>query len=80
MTFLYLEAEARVFARDRAGQFVEAFKRIVGDVKVEGRDVHFVRIDHSVVGEVAQCSYVWRRFVKIVHTFIETGMRCRLDG
>jgi hypothetical protein len=58
-----------VFARDRAGQFVETFKRVVGDVKVEGRDVHFVRIDHSVVGEVAQCPYVWRRFVKIVHTF-----------
>ena len=55
-----LETEARMFARDRAGQFIEALKRVVRNFQVDGRDVQFVRIDYAVVGEVAQRFHVWR--------------------
>jgi hypothetical protein len=43
VTILDLEAEARVFAHDRAGQFVEELEGIIRNVEVEGRNVQFVR-------------------------------------
>ena len=75
-----LKAEAWVFARDRAEQFVVALEGIIRNVEVEGRNVQFVRIDDAVVGKVAQRFHFGRRLVQIVHAFVESGMRCCLDG
>ncbi len=79
MTLLDFEAEARVFARDRAGQFVKALEGVIRNFEIEGRNVQFVRIDDAVVGEVAQRFHVGRRLIEIVHPFVEAGMCCCLD-
>ncbi len=61
VTFLDLEeSKARVLASELGRQFLEAFEWVIGDLQVEEGEVHTIRINNAVIGEILQALDIGR--------------------
>jgi hypothetical protein len=58
---------------------VEAVERVVGHLKVEGRERRTFSGDDAVRGQETEGLHVGRSVGEIIHTFVETSVCCSFD-
>ena len=80
VAFFDLKTKAGMLAGDGRRQFVKTVEWIIRDVQVEEREVHTIGIDNAVLGQILQKLDIGRRFIEIVHPFIEACMGGSLDS
>ena len=52
VALLDFETEVWMLARDRRGQLIKTFERIVGHFQVDGREIQTVMIDHAIICQI----------------------------
>jgi hypothetical protein len=74
-----LEAKSGVVAFDGLRDGIEAMKRIVGDVEIEGGQNGTISWNRTIRGEEAKGLHVRRGVGEVIHAFVETSVSGGFD-